>query len=782
MSDLHCTGSPSKTVELKDLGSISTLAAVGRFITTCLLPDGYTFPDALADAICLTPPGKEITKAAAAEFPDVALADIKAAALATLVARDSTLIDVENSNEDEILNLVGEEIIAKRIRYPWMMGHRLDQAYAQLYRHAPPAGSLSPAQSYSLLDTVPQGVFQIDKLTVGPFGLQRSHSSRWFPPLSCGPTYLCERLECSIGHHVDLRTGETSAGDVYEKLRVLFPPVDSLNSYVLDVLRPDKEYYSLFNTDGLGWLIGNGLIPDEQRVLLRRLVLKVGTEAIAGVVRAGMLPEQRRPAAAEISSLDEASTFQLTMCFADSDIIAHLESLVDEGAIQLSETELRVAIAQRHVSGGAFEISQELSRNGVSFRAGEPSTILRTFLQSVYSTDDEQEELRYQLRDVEGDAAYDKLDYFLRDAGEEEILDRLVFTSRGALLRAFKQLQFGKFDVPANIDEEGRLRARLLWKLGRTQQPPAAPDQRLKTFLERVRALDSAESMTESQWATIARSAGLDLFVELESVLAATAEFACWLLLTDHFGPPEYRFLYSAARARRVTADVLTLENGDFIYDHTGRNSLGILVEALGRVSTHAERTLSERDAYERRTAPSYAEHTKAQIFPFTHTKFVCDLTDRSTITLIAVLREAQAELSRGRAVEVRNRLGHAPASFPTHLELNHAADSVASAVSMLVECGLLPTVFGSASMTMDASDRYTTRYQDGAGREVSLHRPSPLSRTRLPSASSQLVIVKGAIIAGTIEPMRFKVEEDTPFAEYWHGYRDRRTSDPDAH
>lgn len=764
------------------MDSVATLAAVGRFITYCILKDEYSFPSVLDNAIRLTPAGEEMVEGVKRELPGVANPDTKAAALGLFVAGDSMLIDIERTDVPTVLAAVGNEISERKIRYPWIMGQLLDQAYAELYRHAPPAGALSPRQSYSLLETVPQGVFQLNTLTVGPFGMEHSASSRYFPPLTCGPTYLCEKLDCNIGHHVNLKTGETAAGDFFNKLQRRYPATDSLRSAVVDMLRPNEKFYSLFNTDNLGWLIGNGLTPDEQRTLLRRLLLRVGLNPASPIVQGGSFPADRRTASAKVAEVSEAELFQTLLLFKDVDIIEHLEILIDDDEISLSPTELRIAVASRHNTGGHFQVSQELNRHGVSFRTKQPATTLRTFLQSVYSGEEEQEELEYQLRDVGGDSAYDRLDYFLRDASEEQILDRLVFSSRGSLMRAFKRLQFGKFDIPENAEAEKRLRARLLWKLGRVQQPPAAPDEKIRDMIERVRGFELAEIATTAQWSTVARSAGLDLFVELESILSSTVEFSCWLFVNDHFGELEDRFRYSAARARALTAQDLTDTANDFQYDLAGRNTLGVLVEGLGRVAAIAETAAEKAAEYLRPSVPAYAEHTTAQLFPLRHTRFVCDLTERSRRDLSAALREAQAELARGRALEVRNRLGHAPASFPNHLELTQAAESVARAVDVLVDSGLTPTVFGFNSTTIDTSDRRKTLLRDGLDREIWLYRPSPLRNTSLPTIASQMVIVRRGIISGTLEPIRFEVDEDTPFAEYWHGYRERKVNDPAAH
>ncbi|PPK66368.1 hypothetical protein V5P93_002603 [Actinokineospora auranticolor] len=763
--------------------SENTLVTIGRFITHCLLPNGYHFPEEFGKAINLTPTGSEIIGQIAGEHPDFLDSDLKAAALGRFTARNSLLIDCDRSGAAAALESISVEVAEKRIRYPWILGQGLDQRYAKLYSTDLIQESLPPIQSYQLLDPLPQGVFQLRNLVCGPFGLQESASARYFAPLTCGPTYLCPRVECTTGHHVGLRTGDTDAGQAWQIIERRYPTGGVLSNHVIDILRPDDDYYDVFNADNLPWLVGNGLTPDEQRTLVQTLIRKdrlMITDRLSG---AHGMPTNKNAVIKMITSYDDARCLQLTLLYPTTDIVEAIEELVDDDAIHLTPTELRKAVAVRHKAGGSFHVEQELSRNGIRFTGNTQPLNLRTFLQSIYATEEQREELGYLLREYQSGTPYDKLDYFLRDADENELLSRLVLSTRGSLMRSFKELRYGRFEVPAGPEDEQRLRGRLLWKLGRTQEPPPSNDQAVLRHIDRIREVENVEYAAGTEWATVARSAGLDLFVEAESFLASATEFACWLLTNDHCGRKEELFVYSRAKSRAWSASVLSQESDNFTYDPAGRNSLGVLIESLLRVAQVAERTVENADMYVKQSdGPTYSKYTQLRIYPFNHSRMVCDLTRQSQSTLIDALREAHSTLVRAKVAEVRNRLGHAPSTFPTLTDLIRAAEGVSAAATTLTSAGLTPTVFGFESSLRTASGRTKKTYRDGSNREAHLYLPSPLTGTGIPDGDHQMIICGSAIVANTTEPLRFLVEEDTVFADYWRGYRDRDTSGPAAH
>ncbi len=753
------------------MGSAETLTSLSKFMTACLLPEEYNFPSELAELIVLSPRGQELVDSVHRDNSGIGEADVKAASLASYAAGDVLLINAEATNDEALCSLLTREIAEKRIRYPWVYGRQLDRHYAALYAGAAPVNALPAGQSYRLLDGVPQGVAQVRDMIIGPFGILRSEELRFSPPMSCGPSYRCSVIGCTVAHHVRLTTGTTPAGTFFRQLVERYPPTERTSTQVVDWLQPDDRAYDPFNTDSLSWLLGNGLTDSEQKSLLARLVTRVSGGTVDRLAAADLLGQNRRQFGAAVDGLDSAQVLQLLLTFSTGDIASHLEGLVDSGEIKLSPGEIRLPVLQRHArGGGAFDTTIELSRAGLRLRPTLRVPLLRTFLRAIYRA--EQEDLDYLLRDYPGTSPFDRLDAFLRAVDGREVLRRLVFVSRSTLLRAFDEVRFGRLAVPKNDEESHALEARLLWKLGGAPEPPASPDARLVQFGNTFRAAIAAAPVEPNEeWFTSVRSAGMDFFVEAEAVLTSTVAFTGWLLTFDHFSQWQDRYRFSRARAQRWTTRLLNdAQTEGFSFNERG-NPMGTLLQASGMLADLTEATLEHEADYRRARIPSYAAHTEAQVFPFRHTRLACDLADPAAQEIVAALRSVQSQFSRGDVAGTRNRLGHPPSTFPTPEELGRALEGALAGIGNGHGLGLAPTVYRRESRSTDGLGREIRVMRDGSGRALNLYGPSEVFMSGMPPGDVQLVIVPGAVLRDTSQPMCFRLQDDTEFAELWSDY-----------
>ncbi|MCK9824656.1 hypothetical protein NOCD_14320 [Nocardioides cavernae] len=750
--------------------SLERLTVIGAFIEHCLLAEGYTFPHGLADAVKLTPAGKEIVNAVSTHEPSVGEADALAAALGVCAGGDSLLVDYENTDEAEVYKLLGEEISHRRIRYPWVFGRELDKHYAAVYSNSTNLRALPPGQSFALLDGVSQGVAQIRDVVVGPLGILLSHDIRSCPPTTCGPNYQCSMLGCNSAHHLRLTTGHTPAGVFYEALGRLHPPSERMAFRRSDILRPDEKHWDWLNDGGIPWLLGNALTPTEQRALLVRLLRlddTVSADRLKGLeVLEGFSKNGLRVA----DSLTDAEVLQMLLTFGTKSLVMHLECLVDDGHIHLSPSEVRVPVLQRHVDGGGFKTSLELSPAGVRFAPEARVPLLRSLLRALYA--DKEDELAFLLLDFPG-AAFDRLDLFLRAANEQEVLRRLVLSSRATLLRAFDELRYGHFAVPGNEEQARALEQRLLWKLIGTLDAPTTPQGRLTQFGDIFRGVVAIRpEVATEEWVTAVRSAGMDFFVEVEAIVALAIDFAGWMLTCDHYNQGRDGFLYSRDRSKAWTARLLSSAEVEGFEFREGGNPMGTLIQA-GPVLADLLEDIQSREAEFRRTGePQWASHSSVLNFPFRHTRPICDISTGSAEAIFGALRGLRSEFSRADVAGTRNRLGHPPATFPSSSELNLALDGALRSVNQLAQLGLIPTIYRLHSSTVDASRRQARVMRDGSGAEITMFGPSELLMAGMPWSTPQLVIVPGVLVRDTLQPLRFKVLEDTEFAKEWRDYQ----------
>jgi hypothetical protein len=140
-----------------------------------------------------------------------------------------------------------------------------------------------------------------------------------------------------------------------------------------------------------------------------------------------------------------------------------------------------------------------------------------------------------------------------------------------------------------------------------------------------------------------------------------------------------------------------------------------------------------------------------------------------------------QSEFSRGDVAGTRNRLGHPPASFPRPVDLERALDGALAGIGHLARLGLVPTIYRQRLQTSDASGRQVRTFSDGSGLDLALYGPSETGMAGMPPAAHQLVIVPGAVLRDTAQPMCLLVLEDTDFAKEWSDYRDLESSESHA-
>ena len=751
------------------MGSVEYLSGLGAFAGQCLLADGYEYPVGLAKAIQLSPVGGDMVEAVRQQT-NTGPADAKAAALAAFVAGDTVLIDASQTDADEVARLLSVEIAAKRIRYPWIYGRQLDLHYSSSYEPTTAPRSLPAGQSYRLLNGIPQGVAQIRDIVVGPFGILRSDELRYTPPLMCGPNFQCSDVGCNVAHHVELQTGTTPSGKFYRELRRTYPSSERARTIRADSRRPKSEYWDVFNSDSIPWLLGNGLTSTEQKLLLERLIYRGSAGAKSRITSLEIFTKAKGKSTPVIQGIDDAQVLQLLLVFSTQDLISHLEYLVDTNSIYLTASEVRTPVLQRHVSGGGFGAKLQMSRAGVRFTSKLSIPLMRTMLQALYAG--AEDELSYQLLEFPG-SAFERLDLYLRSASKEEVLQRLVFSSRATLERAFIELKYGRFAIPANAEEAQALEARLVWKLGGGMELPVSPYTRLTEFGHVLRGVvGSPQTTVSEEWVTAVRSAGMDFFVEAESVLALAIDFSAWMLTTDHYSLGRESFAFSRVRAKKAAARLLIDKGGDDLSFRESGNPMGTLLQACPVLADAVEEILADRGSFKRNDHPSFAGHTQILVFPFRHTRLVCDLSESSATQIITTLRGVQSHFSRTDVARTRNRLGHPPETFPTAQELLLALDGVLSALGELDSLGLVPTIYQLHSRTLDASRRESRVLRDGGGGEVTLYGPSELMFSSMPWTASQLVVVPGALIEGTIHPVVFRHLEDTQFAEEWSNYQ----------
>ncbi len=698
------------TEELARNQNLRRLYAVRLFIVRCILPDKYHFPQELDEAIVLTSAGNAVLSKLIEDNPSRGGQDAKAAVLAEFVTSGELLIDYEKTSFDTLREILSPDIRNGVIRYPWVYDDSLETAYIAAFGQREPPNYLEYTDTLKILEKLPQGVFQVADVTVGPFGMLQVVQERCVPPSLCGPEIECADPGCRGIHHVVLSTGTTDAGEAFQSIPS--PPRSyAIDKLIADLVRPDEQYYRADNDWGLPWLLMSGLTPAEARALLARL-LATNVGGIREFANKSLSAQLTTKSAIEIShAVTDAEICQMFLTVTNDSLVTSMEEMIATGEIAVGQTETREPIRSRHAEGGRFRAKAQISRLGVRFLPNRnlASLRLRAFILALYK-DGSRSELSWLLRDQPGDADLMRLENFLTKAPASEIISRLVLATRERVLDAFKLLHYGKFALPGSAQSESNLIEKILWKLGDSLKPPPCSEDGVINRLEIFRRISAQEADRSDLSIDSVRSAGVNMFVAFEALMAEVVDYVCWLLLFDHYqGNRDMRFIYRPGLARGFARPLIASRNNEsFSFDIGGRNTLGTLAEALGVIADLAEVAIADSASSlsEHSDVPFLLAHSGIYEFPFRHTTLILDLEESSSGAVISALRSARTELDAASVVDVRNRLSHARPTFPSNDDVVRATGAVERTIAVLGGQGLLPTVYMRVGREIDSFGR----------------------------------------------------------------------------
>ncbi|WP_344217913.1 hypothetical protein [Nonomuraea bangladeshensis] len=744
------------------------LFAVREFTLDCILSNGYHFPDAFDTAIALSDGGTDLYDSLSAEHPDKTPADIKAAILGQFALGDNFLVDYKATDLPVLIDALGADIRALKIRYPWVYSNEVEAAYMSV--HGRDHQRFLPHQeSMEIIKLLPQGVFQVADLTVGPFGIVPVAEHRCLPNTLCGAEVVCVDPGCPEVNHVKFSTGATDAGVIYSSIGRDIPLSIAITRLFGDIMKPDEAYYRPNNDWGLPWLVASGLTTYERRALLASLL----TQDSNGLRKQANLLLDRgasRKAPSDLAAgVSEAELLQLILIVSNAEIICHLERLVDVGEIVLGPSETRYPIRNRHTEGGYFNSQAELSRLGVRFRPRRNWTSLRltNFLLALYDGP-LREDLSWALRNEPGKSVQDQLEHFVASRTPEDALSSLVLASRAQTTHAFRLVGPGRFELPTSADNERVLVQRILWKLGMPLPPPPVVEARV---LRHLPAFEQYGAVQTEQDAEEVRSSGVSLFVALEELLQETITYVCWLMFADHYPEKrDQRFTYRVSWARAFANPLLAraaVARGGIQYSSDGANALGTLVETFAMIAGMCAEPEALIPAADRPYAsfPHLARHSPLHSFPFLHRSLVFDIEPGSLQEIISVLHGVAADLRSGQVARVRNGLSHPRSSLPQEPEIAMACASIRRVVSTLRHNGLFPNVYVCTRTVTDFVGRTEYVLQDGERRELLLS-GSATAAPWLPDVAVPQLVPHGIRLLHSHQPLRLKFVDDTPFTE----------------
>lgn len=432
----------------------SDLFVARTFLTRSIKTASYSVPESFQGLVKPSPAGQACLDHLASRMPHLAPAEALFAIFLDFYHQD-LLVDVKCCNPEGLLAYLNDDILSNRIKFPWVYERSLYDKFNALFPNK--TDSLGPLDTELLLKDTPDGVFQLSNIVVGPFGVLTSATERELRPILSPPLWHCSDPVCQNLHGVELESAVLPFRDAIREIdRFCSQELGPASEWpdVLSEFRDKRDWYDHLHPASLPWLLINGIVAAELRLLVGRLF-----DARSLELRS-RLPQTKRtqallsaPPSSIASRLDIAQLFQIILLLPDDDVVYFLEELIEDSRIVIPPAEIRET---RFCASprGWFDVSAQCSSLGVRFFSNESSfgmRHLRSVVSKVYDDPDEQKALAWKLRRNAGATPEERLAAFLYQSDLGEVVSALFFDDPVHLEAVFSALKFGKFAIPDGV-------------------------------------------------------------------------------------------------------------------------------------------------------------------------------------------------------------------------------------------------------------------------------------------------------------------------------------------
>jgi hypothetical protein len=742
----------------------------------CLIKGDYRVTQNLYDPIVPTPAGERFIDGIRKK--GLAYPEARMLCLLELFHVD-LFVDPDQSDLERLIRVVGTQIRDSQIRYPFTYGRLLyDKALDQGYRED--RYTLGEAETHELLDGTPQGVFQSGSLVTGPFGILRSESSRYLPPVLSIP-YHCND-NCRRIHRRWLTTSEAAPINehrtkVRKQLERESKDPSEWREFLARSVEAEDSPYNDLARDPIGNLLGDCLDLAETKSLVSWLLDNTSGSLRATAGGLGL----RGRAEGIVSDLNQAELLQLALTVSSRRLFNGLDILVSRGMIRIPDGEIRKPVVSGTEGFGWYGLVAQLGRYGVrlhSLTTDIAPLRLRRLIGQMYRLDkpDDRHELEWQLRGEHADSLEARLEQYLQSHRPREIVSSLLLARRSNMVVALQELELSE-DILESDPE--RINA-VLWKLGFSVEDSFDVH---KGFWEvHARMVQQTRQTMVGPLAADSdkiRSLAANYFVGLESLLRDSLLYTTWALTTDHFASAK-PYIYQPSLDERAALQTLD-EHASADTDDAGKQRLSFsekitlypLTRGFQVLADLLESLESTEEEFVRdgKAVPSWVRLQNIQHFPFIHRVPFLDLLEDSRKQIKSRLREISQRLVGADVSEARNEWLHARKGSLGVDQLRRSLDAVRDAIVLIQDSGFSRQTYRQIRSEFDEAHRETVVLADGRGQEVVLFRPSHLEWLGLPGLRQTQHVMTSARFHEPAEVLRFATETDSPYSRLWAGY-----------
>ncbi len=749
----------------------------------CIIADSYTVSDSLNSSIALSDLGTEISgKLIRKEKVNAKTAHLMCA---LAIGHDELLVDIENIDLDRFVAAINEGILDGSIRFPYVFGRELYDAYAELFEEENEL--LTNRDTLRLLDKLEIGVFQYGRFTVGPYGLRRSLSFRNLLAPRSVPAYHCSKSTCRAVHTVVLQTGqEAPINDERKKIYALLEErgQERVNwiEFASDISGLNESFFGDSRAGVLLPLIGEALSDSELRSLIMKLL-----DATKGSVRA-QVKEYVGGGAADliVKSLTRGQMLQLVLVAKEDDVFRAVDGLIRSKEINIPNGDIRKAVLRSSNGAGAFQLSAEMSSYGVRYVSSDRGLALlrlKRLLSSLYVRDADSgtdvQELEWQLRGVRIEDLDERLEHFFRDNTPESLMKRMVLSRKTNVILACAEAGIEDFEGLTDDD----LVNSILWKLGFAVGKTDDPHQDFWRYQEQLSALAQSSEIGGSEKF---RQVAASYFSTLEGILLDSLAFSTWALFTDHTRAA-HPFTYDNDEDRTQGLSLLQSAwethsspdgpRADYLSEEV---TLGSLIDGFLVLAKQLEGVLDEpasREQYKRPEDefPLFDGKTNLKVYKFRSTLPFLDLSAPSKERILSGLRDISKAMREAAVPEVRNDYSHYRRVLPDIQKVEAALESVRHAVTRIESMGLCRMLFVPGETHSDRWGRTSFAFNSSRSYEHIFTRPTQLDWMGLPFLDEAQYLMRYASFEDPNEILRFTPRYPSEFYQHWENYPKRR-------
>ena len=759
---------------------LDRLYSLSVFWKNAIYPDGYKADESWVSLLTFSKESRSLISDLSLiyethERPEINLA------LFGMFFHHNLIFDYKKSNIKGICELLENEILSEKIRFPYRFGRCLYDRFNDV-NQPNRTNHITPEDAKKLFEGSPKGVYQVGNIVIGPLGVINSAEPRVLNPSLWLPLWHCSDTGCSAIHDVELLPPVTPLQKTYHAIKQI----------LLDKHGPPSEWRFVLQWNHRKGRWDNGrtystvveIIADcifgTERTDLTSYALKGSSKIVLREIlgkppRKKNLSEGRPEEVA--CRLSPEEQLQLLMVVEDNLLIEYIDELTARKIIKIPLGERRAPKFSAY--GRNNDETSELSSLGIRSNNDDAIVNMSSLIWNAYDADGLLNELEWKVRQSSAKNVRESLFSYIRDYGPEKAIKNLVFTSSIVTKRICREVKIS-LSLVTNGDDIAI--ERMLWKLGFNPEEFDDVLRRLRTrlrdFNEKLLSIFPIDNEDDRE---AIRSVGVNLFVSLEEYIDKIISFNIWLLSDDHF--VSNRFNYDINTARQSVINVLGSSlSGDgvsFSWSTKGDNALGTLLRYLAQASSWIK-SLEEKNRDEIKRCeddlPFYANN-KLRPFQFRHTQFWADadlselIKYKEGFSSIANLIH-QADLS-----SVRNGIDHyrEENDFPDRDKMLACVAKLQLAVDNSDINRYFPKPYWLMSRKGDRYGLVEYIYKDFDAKEFRIFGPPVVNGLPRKVYKIPVVIAPGNLLGFPNSQLMFQIRERSEYSKYWDGYPRRR-------